>query len=69
MQVSQSKRGSDLLIFSLIVLNTLLLRWGFVDHPDYYSILFFTLPLMVVLLYISRNGSGNAKKTKYKNYG
>ncbi len=64
MQVSSSRRGSDLVIFSLIVLNALLIRWGYVSNPNYYNILFVTVPLMVVLLYMSRSTSRN-EKIKY----
>ncbi|WEK38410.1 MAG: hypothetical protein P0Y53_12965 [Candidatus Pseudobacter hemicellulosilyticus] len=68
MQANQSREANGLLLFVLIVINILTLRWAFINSSEWYALLAIILPLLLLsalLFTINREKAprNNATKT------
>ena len=45
---------ANIVILLLVFINAIVLQQGFVSHPKWYSLLYITIPLLVICMFSSR---------------
>ena len=50
--------ADGVLVLWLVILNTIILKQGFIAHPKWYFLLMLTIPLMLISLFVFRRKIG-----------